>query len=541
MTGASESRRDLTVEAYDRADTKRLATGTLESVDNEIDTTTGTVKLRAMFDNRGRVAVPEPVRQCAPAREHAHEAMLAPTAAVQHGAPGAFVYMVKPDDKVDGAAGDDRRGRGRRVQIVRLAARRRGCGGRRRPAARRGQGRVAPQQRCRRSGCGPATPARPKPGRQRREQARRRAPRQSASPSPATAPDRRAAMNPSRLFILRPVGDHAVDGRRCCWSASSLIASCRCRRCRRSTIRPSRSRPSIRAQPGGDDDRGHRAAGAAVRRDAGARPDESTSSAGASVITLQFDLRPAARRRRAGSAGGDQRRDRAVAGRPPGAAGLRQDQSRRRAGAHAGANVEDAAARPARRPRRHPHRAEDVAGAWRRPGHDRAEDSARRCASRSIRARSPPTASPSTTSAPTSPTQTSTSPRAIFDGPPRASTINANDQLQTPRTIRTSSSPTRTATRSGSPTWPRSSEAPENAEQAGWANRRRRSFSTFSASRARTSSRSSTAVKALLPQLRAVAAAGGRCHVLTDRTTTIRASVRDVEFELALAVVLVVR
>ena len=42
----------LTVEAYDRADVKRIATGKLESVDNEIDTTTGSVKLRAVFDNR---------------------------------------------------------------------------------------------------------------------------------------------------------------------------------------------------------------------------------------------------------------------------------------------------------------------------------------------------------------------------------------------------------------------------------------------------------------------------------------------------------
>ena len=43
----------LQVQAYDRANTKLLATGTLTTLDNQIDTTTGTVKMRAIFDNAG--------------------------------------------------------------------------------------------------------------------------------------------------------------------------------------------------------------------------------------------------------------------------------------------------------------------------------------------------------------------------------------------------------------------------------------------------------------------------------------------------------
>ena len=53
----------LTVEAYDRGNTTKLADGTLQSVDNEIDTTTGTIKMRARVRQHGRSAVCEPVRQ----------------------------------------------------------------------------------------------------------------------------------------------------------------------------------------------------------------------------------------------------------------------------------------------------------------------------------------------------------------------------------------------------------------------------------------------------------------------------------------------
>ena len=61
----------LPVTAYDRSGTTKLDTGTLETIDNQIDTTTGTVKLRAIFDNPERAAVPQPVRQRPAAGRHA--------------------------------------------------------------------------------------------------------------------------------------------------------------------------------------------------------------------------------------------------------------------------------------------------------------------------------------------------------------------------------------------------------------------------------------------------------------------------------------
>ena len=70
----------------------------------------------------------------------------------------------------------------------------------------------------------------------------------------------------------------------------------------------------------------------------------SQSSAGASVITLQFNLDLQPRHRRAGSAGGDQRGRQPAAVRPAGAADLRQGQSGRRADPDAGAHLQDAAA-----------------------------------------------------------------------------------------------------------------------------------------------------------------------------------------------------
>ena len=53
----------LTATAYDRTGTTELAAGKLETIDNQVDTSTGTVKLRAVFDNPDEVAVSEPVRQ----------------------------------------------------------------------------------------------------------------------------------------------------------------------------------------------------------------------------------------------------------------------------------------------------------------------------------------------------------------------------------------------------------------------------------------------------------------------------------------------
>jgi multidrug efflux system membrane fusion protein len=89
----------LVVDIYNRAQTKLLVTGTLMTIDNQIDTTTGTVKLRSQFPNPKNVLFPN---QFVNARLHLktlHDAIIVPTAAVQHGAQKTFVYAVASDDK----------------------------------------------------------------------------------------------------------------------------------------------------------------------------------------------------------------------------------------------------------------------------------------------------------------------------------------------------------------------------------------------------------------------------------------------------------
>ena len=147
-----------------------------------------------------------------------------------------------------------------------------------------------------------------------------------------------------------------------------------------------------RRQPRGDDLVGHRAAGAPVRPDAGPEPDVVDQLGRRLGHHPAVRPRPQPRRRRAGGAGGDQRRRQPAAGRPAGAADLRQGQPGRRADPDAGADLEDHAAD--RRSRTWPTRA------WRRRSRScrasawsaSAAASARRCASRPIRRRSPPTA-----------------------------------------------------------------------------------------------------------------------------------------------------
>ncbi len=92
--------RTLSVEAYNRTDATKIATGTLESVDNEVDTTTGTVKLRATFPNTDQALFPNQFVNARLLVRTLSGVTIVPVAAVQHGAPGAFVYQVKPDGSV---------------------------------------------------------------------------------------------------------------------------------------------------------------------------------------------------------------------------------------------------------------------------------------------------------------------------------------------------------------------------------------------------------------------------------------------------------
>jgi membrane fusion protein, multidrug efflux system len=87
----------LSVAAYERTGTTELGKGHLETVDNQIDTTTGTVKLRAIFDNEQEILFPNQFVNVKLLVDTLHDTDIVPVAAIQHGAAGAFVYVVKPD------------------------------------------------------------------------------------------------------------------------------------------------------------------------------------------------------------------------------------------------------------------------------------------------------------------------------------------------------------------------------------------------------------------------------------------------------------
>jgi multidrug efflux system membrane fusion protein len=85
----------LTVEAYDRSDETRLATGTLSSVDNLIDTATGTLKLRATFQNKDNTLFPNQFVNTKLLVSTLRNATLIPLSAVQHNGNQAYVFVVE--------------------------------------------------------------------------------------------------------------------------------------------------------------------------------------------------------------------------------------------------------------------------------------------------------------------------------------------------------------------------------------------------------------------------------------------------------------
>ncbi len=86
----------LIVEAYDRSEATHLASGTLLTVDNEIDTTTGTVKAKAVFDNRDGALFPNQFVNVRLILEERANSLVIPASGLQNGAVGNFVYLVKP-------------------------------------------------------------------------------------------------------------------------------------------------------------------------------------------------------------------------------------------------------------------------------------------------------------------------------------------------------------------------------------------------------------------------------------------------------------
>jgi len=87
----------LGVQAYSRDDQTQLATGQLQTIDNEIDQTTGTGRLKAMFENRNSELWPNQFVNIRLLLESRKNAIVVPSAAIQHGPQGTFAYVVKAD------------------------------------------------------------------------------------------------------------------------------------------------------------------------------------------------------------------------------------------------------------------------------------------------------------------------------------------------------------------------------------------------------------------------------------------------------------
>jgi multidrug efflux system membrane fusion protein len=84
----------MLVEALDRAQKTKLATGTVLTLDNQVDLTTGTLKIKAMFTNADEVLFPNQFVNARLLVETEHDAVLVPTQAIQRNPQGPFVYVV---------------------------------------------------------------------------------------------------------------------------------------------------------------------------------------------------------------------------------------------------------------------------------------------------------------------------------------------------------------------------------------------------------------------------------------------------------------
>ncbi|MDA8050212.1 MAG: MdtA/MuxA family multidrug efflux RND transporter periplasmic adaptor subunit [Rhodospirillales bacterium] len=100
VMAATQAGAKLPVAAYDSSNTTKLASGTLAAMDNQINTTTGTVALRADFANPKDVLFPNQFVNVRLLVQTLKGVVLVPSAAIQRGAPGTFVYVVQPNGTV---------------------------------------------------------------------------------------------------------------------------------------------------------------------------------------------------------------------------------------------------------------------------------------------------------------------------------------------------------------------------------------------------------------------------------------------------------
>jgi multidrug efflux system membrane fusion protein len=102
----------MAVDAYDQGDTQMLASGVLLTADNQIDPTTGTGKLKAVFDNKDNALYPNQFVNIHLVMENRPNALVVPSAAIQSGLQGSYVWLVDTDAQGKATA---------RIQTVRVA------------------------------------------------------------------------------------------------------------------------------------------------------------------------------------------------------------------------------------------------------------------------------------------------------------------------------------------------------------------------------------------------------------------------------------
>jgi membrane fusion protein, multidrug efflux system len=96
-----QSRQPLVVEAYNRDLKQKLATGTLLTIDNQIDQNTGTVRLKAVFPNEDSALFPNQFVNARLLVDTKQGAVIVPAAAIQRSPQSAFAYVVKDDSTVE--------------------------------------------------------------------------------------------------------------------------------------------------------------------------------------------------------------------------------------------------------------------------------------------------------------------------------------------------------------------------------------------------------------------------------------------------------
>ena len=122
----------LVADAYDRSETTKLASGTLLTLDNQIDTTTGTVKAKAIFDNKDGALFPNQFVNIRLILEQRENSLVMPASALQTGANGSYVYLLKKGTPPKQKSDDDNvgpNGPGTGPKTPDMAAPKRAAGG----------------------------------------------------------------------------------------------------------------------------------------------------------------------------------------------------------------------------------------------------------------------------------------------------------------------------------------------------------------------------------------------------------------------------